>query len=93
MAGTWPCPPVRSVAKEVLFAGTGFVFDAAVDETIWDVDDPFRVPRIADVPRHGTRFDTGDPVLTVFGQGVSPDAAFRDLARERDIWRRRIGCP
>jgi predicted ATP-grasp superfamily ATP-dependent carboligase len=89
-----PQPPPRSrdrfVAKEILFAGSVCVFLGPADELGQDPEDPFRVPRAADLPVPGTRFDVGEPVLTVFGEGGTAGDALHNLARERDHWERRL---
>jgi uncharacterized protein len=85
-----PAPaPRRHVAKEIVFAEAGFLFegDAPVD---FPATDPFRVPRAADIPHRGTRFAPGEPVLTVFGEGKTVGAALRALARERTWWEQRF---
>jgi predicted ATP-grasp superfamily ATP-dependent carboligase len=49
--------------------------------------DPGHFPEVADIPRPGTRFDRGDPVLTVFARGSSPEECRRRLASRVRAWR------
>ena len=90
LVGSWPPSPLRSVAKEILFAGRAFDFDDRGHDLVWDRDDLFRVPRAADLPFPGTTIERGAPVLTIFGQGKTPSDALSHLARERDVWRSRF---
>ena len=72
----------RLVAKEVLFA------DAPVRYDDGDADnspDPFASVSLADIPQLGMRFDTGDPIVTVFGQGGSIEECRADLERNKTI--------
>jgi predicted ATP-grasp superfamily ATP-dependent carboligase len=80
------------VAKEVVFAVADGVFEADPGEP-WSPSDPFQVAYAADVPAPGTRYGAGDPVLTVFGRGKTPEEALRDLERARDDWARRLSGP
>jgi predicted ATP-grasp superfamily ATP-dependent carboligase len=80
----------RHVAKEVIFAAADGVFEADPDEP-WSPSEPFRVPHAADVPAPGTRYRAGDPVLTVFGQGTTPEEALRALAHEGARWEAVLG--
>jgi uncharacterized protein len=48
---------------------------------------PDRFPEIADIPEPGTGFQPGDPVLTVFACGDSPEDCRRLLARHASRWR------
>jgi predicted ATP-grasp superfamily ATP-dependent carboligase len=84
--------PGRFVAKEVLFAARELVFEEDVRTVVGArAPDLFRVPRIADVPRRGTRIAVGEPVLTVFARGKTPGDTLRRLALKRAAWERRIG--
>src|SRR5207245_1847781 len=58
------------VAKAIVFAGRPFTWPTSPVEL---EADPTRFPEIADVPRPGTPFQTGEPVLTVFARGDSPE--------------------
>src|SRR6185437_11286948 len=71
--------PGRYVAKEIVFSGAGGVFPAGPVEPA-DPSDPFRVPAVADVPVAGSRFSAGEPVLTVFAEGGTPEGARRAAA-------------
>ena len=48
---------------------------------------PIGTPGLADIPHPGTRFDRGQPIMTVFGRGDSVAACARDLARQVRFWR------
>lgn len=52
--------------------------------------DPFAIPRIADVPAAGTRFETGQPVLTLIESGPSIAACRARLERRRSRWAARL---
>ena len=83
-----PSPSARRcVAKEVLFA------DSEITAGPIEVSVPtrFEVPEAADIPEPGTRFAPGEPILTVFGQGPTADAATADLGANTAKWRRRLG--
>jgi predicted ATP-grasp superfamily ATP-dependent carboligase len=80
--------PARCVAKEVLYADRGGVF-AAEPDGLSDPDLPFRVPRVADVPARRTPVGAGEPVLTVFGAGPTPEEALGRLRAAREDWERR----
>jgi predicted ATP-grasp superfamily ATP-dependent carboligase len=89
-----PEPTRRTcVAKEVLFAPWPVEIDENLlaDHKFSEVD-PFRVPRVADVPNVGTRSAAGDPVLTVFAEGPTPLVALQRLARERGAWEQRLAA-
>lgn len=87
---SWPMSPVRTVAKEVLYAEREFVFEGLGDVPRWEPDDPFRVPNNGDVPRAGTRFGAGDPVATVFGKGTDLIDVGFSLAGRRALWQGRM---
>lgn len=76
----------RFVAKEIVYAMKDGVFE--VEWECAGTDELYRVPEIADVPWPGTPFAAGEPVLTVFGEGKSPEEAMRQLAARRDRWLR-----
>ena len=46
---------------------------------------------IADIPRPGTRFAAGEPVLTVFARGRGLDECQERLARRVARWRAWLG--
>jgi predicted ATP-grasp superfamily ATP-dependent carboligase len=52
--------------------------------------DPFALPRIADVPAAGTRFEAGQPVLTLIESGPSIAACRACLERRRRRWEARL---
>ena len=56
--------------------------------------EPAQFPEIADVPRPGTTFQPGEPVLTVFARGETLEACRRDLGEKVRGWCRRLrpGC-
>ena len=79
--------PARFAAKAVVFAGRTFCWPS--DEPVGPFD-PARFPEVADVPRSGTEFRPGDPVLTAFARGDSPTECRRELAERIRRWRRWI---
>ena len=82
--------PGGYVAKEILFAPGDVVFpDDAIEFTRHDPS-RFEVPELADVPDAGARFRFGEPVLTVFARGQTPDDTLRALAAARRHWARRL---
>ena len=75
------------VGKLIVHADRPFVWDGAwIDPQPW----PDLVPEIADIPAPGTSFRTGDPVLTVFARGDSPEGCRRRLASMAREWRLRL---
>lgn len=52
--------------------------------------DPFTMPRYADIPQPGELFASGEPVLTLLGQGNNADDCHHALQRRAERWRRRI---
>ena len=78
--------PLR-VGKLILFAPTRCRFPAIAPRI---ADDPYAIPRVGDVPEQGTRFEAGEPVLTLFDRGRSVDACRLRLARRRARWLRRL---
>ena len=82
-----PSSPAAFVAKAIVFAGREFRWPEA---WAWRGADPADFPEIGDVPHPGTKFDPGDPVLTVFAGGDSLEACRRELAGRLWGWRRRI---
>jgi predicted ATP-grasp superfamily ATP-dependent carboligase len=78
------------VAKEILFSPGDVMFaDDAIEFTHHDPM-RFEVPDLADLPDRGARFRLGEPVLTVFAQGPTPDETLRSLAAARRLWASRL---
>jgi predicted ATP-grasp superfamily ATP-dependent carboligase len=79
----------RVVGKLIVYAPRALV----APNFMCDDDHPadlFAVPAIADIPWPGTRFNRGDPVMTIMATGESPaECRSRLLQRER-TW---LGCP
>lgn len=78
--------PPRIVGKEILYAERSLV----VPEIPWaavNAHDPFAVPDIADVPWPGTEIRRGEPVMTVFAEGLDEEACLRRLAERSSCWR------
>lgn len=48
------------------------------------------VPRLADVPRAGTRIEAGQPVMTLMGRGPDAGSCLRSLRRREARWRARL---
>ena len=69
------------VGKAILFArSSGHLRDAI----------PVGTSDLADIPHAGTRFDQGQPIMTVFGRGNSAAACARDLAHQARAWSARV---
>ena len=83
----WERSPEAFVAKAIVFADRRFRWPS--DWAIGSID-PANFPEVADVPNPGTTFRAGDPVLTVFARGDSPEGCRRALAAQLKGWRRRI---
>ena len=49
------------------------------------------VPRRADIPSVGERFEAGQPVLTVFARGPTLEECERRLERRAALWNQRLG--
>ena len=73
------------VAKEIVFAATDLEFDVTEYEPAKAL---FEIPVIGDVPDPGTRFDVGDPVLTVFAEGATPESCMAALEDRRRAFER-----
>ena len=82
-------PGVGVAGKAILFARRA----GELAEPISIDPRPDGFPRVADVPRVGTRFEAGEPILTAFGRGDSVTACRRDLARRVRTWRARLEGP
>ncbi len=79
-------PTVRFAAKAILFARSeGVLVDPIPIEPGEE-----GIPSVADVPRPGTHFEVGQPVMTVFGRGKTTQACRADLAAQIRSWKRRI---
>ncbi len=50
----------------------------------------FKIPKIADIPNAGERFDRGDPVLTVFAVSSDPETCRARLMRLVEAWTARL---
>lgn len=83
-------PVAGFVAKEVLFATTHSIFPD--DATAFAGNGPigYQVPEVADLPWPGTRFQPGDPVLTVLAREATPALALRAVETARDRWSARL---
>jgi predicted ATP-grasp superfamily ATP-dependent carboligase len=79
----------RFVGKLIVFAVAQCRFPAVAYRVPSD-EDPFAIPRIGDIPERGTRFERGDPVLTLFAHASTADACRRLLVSRRTRWLRRL---
>ena len=79
----------RFVGKEVLFADAPVRYDDGDAEPL-AIPSGFDLPILADIPRSGTGFEAGDPVVTVFGEGESIEACRLDLDRNLAMARTRL---
>jgi predicted ATP-grasp superfamily ATP-dependent carboligase len=64
-------PPSRFAGKQIVFATSDVVVSAALDDLARQWNQPASPPRLADLPRIGDRFRTGQPVATVLSAGDS----------------------
>jgi predicted ATP-grasp superfamily ATP-dependent carboligase len=79
------------VAKRILFAPAPCVFpELRLRRPLVPADDPFAVPALGDLPEPGTRFEAGDPVLTLFSRGPTVAACLQSLRLRRARWMRRL---
>lgn len=77
----------RFVGKAIVYAE----FACRFPEFELSVPDPLgAVPDAADLPHPGTRFEPGDPVLTVFACGASVSDCRDRLERQRNAWTGRL---
>ncbi len=84
IAASDPLPPTdKFVAKAVLFARR----TARLTKPVVAEPSTGSIPGVADIPRVGTEFLAGQPILTVFGAGRTPRACRLDLARRIHRWR------
>ncbi len=82
----WSGPPTFA-SKAIVFADRAFEWPwDSIDRPI----DPDTFPELADIPQAGTVFRPGDPVVTVFARGDSPEECRRALAAPLRAWRGRI---
>ena len=99
---------LRVFGRSAPSGGMGFLTEPFVGKAIlhatrpsrWDppaglaIPRPGEFPEIADLPRPGTAFRPGEPVLTVFAQGKTVDDCRRALGARLRAWRGRLrpGC-
>lgn len=88
-----PLPEAKTfrhlIGKQILFASAPCVFPE-IDEHVGDLRMPFKIPRIADIPEAGTRFETGEPILTLFATGADATACEVRLGRLAAAWGSRL---
>jgi predicted ATP-grasp superfamily ATP-dependent carboligase len=95
--GDVPEPPAAPTARprvvgKLIVTAPGPAIAPALDG--WGaVGDDGAVPRIADVPTEGTRFDAGEPVLTLLQASASLEACRASLARRLAAWEARLRRP
>jgi predicted ATP-grasp superfamily ATP-dependent carboligase len=77
------------VGKLILFAPAPCIFPA-LRRVVLPADDPFAVPALGDIPEPGTRFEAGEPVLTLFARGPTVAACRQGLRLRRARWLRRL---
>ncbi len=75
------------VGKLIVDSPGSFVFE---DWPIPAPSDLWTVPEVADVPRPGTVFRAGEPVLTVFAKGADEVDCLARLHRHWQEWRNRL---
>jgi predicted ATP-grasp superfamily ATP-dependent carboligase len=76
------------VGKRVVYARRRLTFPAISPPPFAD---DFREPPFADVPRPGTVIEPGEPILTAFARGGSPDECAADLDHREATWVERLG--
>jgi predicted ATP-grasp superfamily ATP-dependent carboligase len=78
-----PPTPVAAMGKFVLYAKSAFQapeLDQWLQEGDLEAHDLWRrTPRIADIPRPGTRIRQGEPICTLFTVGATPDKCLEQL--------------
>ena len=79
--------PETFAAKAIAYADRAFRWPS--DWPIGKID-PAEFPEVADVPQPETTFRPGDPVLTVFARGESPERCRRALADGVRNWQKQI---
>jgi predicted ATP-grasp superfamily ATP-dependent carboligase len=79
--------PQGIVGKAILHADRSFRWPSSGNPPIAVPSD---FPAAADIPRTGTNFRPGEPVLTVFARGDSPETCRRELGMRLRTWRRRL---
>jgi predicted ATP-grasp superfamily ATP-dependent carboligase len=79
--------PRNYVGKAILYADRSFRWSST---GVVPLAVPWEFPQVADIPRPGTDFRPGAPVLTVFARGGSPEACRRELGARLRAWRRRL---
>ncbi len=78
--------PQEFVSKSILYATRPCIWN----EITFPESPLDQMPEIADVPHPGTRFNPGEPVLTILASGDSPTDCRRRLAERLRWWRRRL---
>jgi predicted ATP-grasp superfamily ATP-dependent carboligase len=86
-----PAPRRGLIGKAILFGERSFIFDKDIDAPRKGRD-WFDLPKLADVPHPGARFEPGEPVLTVFARGTSIASCRARLERQLAAWKKRLGC-
>jgi uncharacterized protein len=83
-------PRLGMIAKLTLYAPQRLIAPEIVAKDN-EPDGPFAVRTIADVPWPGTRFERGDPVMTIFAAGEDLTSCLERLRRLERKWRWRLG--
>jgi uncharacterized protein len=83
-----PRPPM--IAKLTLYAQQRLIAPEIVADDN-ELNGPFAVRSIADVPWPGTCFECGDPVMTILAAGEDLTSCQERLGRLDARWRRRLG--
>lgn len=81
-----PSGPDGCVGKAIVHADRAGAWALEADREA--TSGPLLFPEIADVPRPGTAFRPGEPVLTVFARGSTPEVCLGELDRRAERWRR-----
>jgi predicted ATP-grasp superfamily ATP-dependent carboligase len=81
---------VPVVAKEILYADRPMAVPDLTTALV-ESDNLFAIREVADIPSPGTRFEPGQPVLTLVTAGSDVADCRARLAHLRRTWRRRLG--
>ncbi|WP_435011710.1 ATP-grasp domain-containing protein [Tundrisphaera lichenicola] len=86
-----PIRPRGYVGKLIVHADRPILRTPSMEASI---PEPDEFPELADIPRPASMFRPGDPVLTVFARGDTPELCRRELGAMVRAWRRRLrpGC-
>lgn len=85
-----PPRPATTVAKLILFATAPCSFPDTSRPRPLNPVDRFAIPKLADRPQPGTRFEPGEPIATLFEQASAPEECIARIQRRRMRWERHL---